>query len=97
MKLFGLPLLEKFKRKHADVRGSLDVWRAEVEAAEWKGPQDIKNRYASASFLGENRVIFNIKGNTYRLVIKVKYVKETVVIEWIGTHAEYDKQKFGAG
>lgn len=97
MKLFGLPALEKFKRKHADVRGSLDAWRAEVEAAEWKGPQDIKNRYASASFLGENRVIFNIKGNTYRLVIKVKYVKETVVIEWIGTHAEYDKKKFGAG
>ena len=92
MKLLGLPEYDKFKRKHADARGPLDAWRAEVESAKWEGPQDIKNRYKSASFLGDNRVIFNIKGNTYRLVVKVKYERDTVVIEWIGTHAEYDKR-----
>ena len=50
--------------------------------------------YPSASFLAENRVIFNIKGNTYRLVVKVRYQNEIVLIEWVGTHAEYDKQDF---
>lgn len=97
MKLLGLPELEKFKRKHADASKPLDAWRAEVEAAQWGGPQDIKNRYASASFLEDNRVIFNIKGNSYRLSVKVKYERDIVVIEWIGTHAEYDKKDFGAG
>jgi len=97
MKLLGLPKLEKFQRKHADASGPLEAWRADVETAQWGGPQDIKNRYNSASFLGDNRVIFNIKGNTYRLVVKVKYERDIVVIEWIGTHAEYDKKDFGAG
>ncbi|MDD2863960.1 MAG: type II toxin-antitoxin system HigB family toxin [Methylococcales bacterium] len=57
-------------------------------------PQDIKNRYSSADFLAENRVIFDIKGNHYRLVVKVRYQGGIVVIEWVGTHAEYDKQDF---
>lgn len=94
MQLLGLPKLEEYKRSHADSRGSLDVWRSEVEEAQWGEPHDIKGRFPSASFLAGNRVIFNIKGNTYRLVVKVKYQNGIVLIEWIGTHAEYDKQKF---
>jgi mRNA interferase HigB len=54
----------------------------------------VKNRYPSASFLSDNKVIFNIKGNNYRLVIKAKYEKGIVLIEWVGTHAEYSKQNF---
>ena len=65
-----------------------------IQAAQWRGPQDIKNRYPTASFLAEHRVIFNIKGNTYRLVVKARYRYGVVLIEWIGTHAEYDKQDF---
>lgn len=94
MQLLGLPVLERLKQRHADARGALDVWRNEVERAKWTGPQDVKARYATASFLADNRIIFNIKGNSYRLVVKVKYVNGMVLIEWAGTHAEYNKQKF---
>lgn len=94
MQLIGLLKLDDFKRTHADSRGPLDAWRLEAERASWTGPQDIKSRYPSASFLAENTVIFNVKGNSYRLVIKVKYQHGLVLIEWVGTHAEYDKQSF---
>ena len=94
MQLLGLLKLEDFKRKHADTRGPLDAWRTEVENAAWAGPQDVKQRYATASFLADNRIIFNIKGNAYRLVVKVRYQYGVVMIEWIGTHAEYSKQDF---
>ncbi|MES2356576.1 MAG: type II toxin-antitoxin system HigB family toxin [Pseudomonadota bacterium] len=94
MQLLGLLKLEEFKQTHADSRGQLNAWQLEVESAQWKGPQDIKNRYPTASFLLDNRIIFNIKGNTYRLVVKVRYQNGIVLIEWIGTHAEYDKQDF---
>lgn len=92
MQLVGLLKLDTFKRTHADSRGPLDVWQSEVESAKWSGPQEIKDRYPSASFLADNRVIFNIKGNTYRLVVKARYQNGIVLIEWIGTHAECDKQ-----
>lgn len=94
MQLVGLIKLDAFKQAHADSRGPLDAWQAEVEDAKWTGPQDIKNHYQGASFLSDNRVIFNIKGNTYRLVVKARYQNGIVLIEWVGTHAEYDKKKF---
>lgn len=94
MQLLGLIKLDNFKRNHADARGSLDAWRTEVERARWTGPQDIKSRYPSASFLSNNQVIFNIKGNAYRLIVKAKYQGGVILIEWVGTHAEYDKIKF---
>lgn len=94
MKLHGLLMLEEFRQRHADSRGPLNAWQAEVEAAQWQAPHDIKVRFPSASFLAENRVIFNIKGNTYRLVVKVKYQYGMLLIEWVGTHAEYDKKDF---
>ena len=94
MQLLGLIKLDVFKKTHADARGALDAWQAEVQVAQWTGPQDVKSRYPSASFLADNRVIFNIKGNTYRLVVKARYQNEIMLIEWIGTHAEYDKLKF---
>ena len=91
MQLVGLLKLDAFKRTHADSCGPLDAWRTEVESASWNGPQEIRNRYPSASFLADNRVIFNIKGNTYRSVVKARYQNGIVLIEWIGTHAEYDR------
>jgi mRNA interferase HigB len=93
MQLTGLIKLDDFKKKHAEARGALSVWQAEVEQARWSGPQDVKDRYPSASFLADNLVIFNIKGNSFRLVIKAKYKNGIVLIEWIGTHAEYNKKK----
>jgi mRNA interferase HigB len=76
------------------VAGALNAWVAEAKDAKWNTTIDIKNRYRSADFLADNRVIFNIKGNHYRLVVKVKYQNEIVVIEWVGTHAEYSKKSF---
>jgi mRNA interferase HigB len=94
MRILNLPQLEKFKQNHADVRGQLDAWRDEVAREVWLTSQDIKRRYKSADFLADNRVIFNIKGNKYRLVVQVRYRGGIVLIEWIGTHAEYSKKKF---
>lgn len=67
------------------------AWHDEVAKAKWVSPQDIKNRYASASFVGRNRVVFNLKGNEYRLIVAVAYRIGGVYIKFIGTHAEYDK------
>nr|WP_283812491.1 type II toxin-antitoxin system HigB family toxin [Providencia rettgeri] len=66
-------------------------WIAEVRLANWEVPQDIKNRFSTASFLAENRVVFNIKGNSYRLVVQVRYVNGIVKVENVMTHPEYDK------
>jgi mRNA interferase HigB len=92
MRLLGKPKLGDFARRHADIRSPLEAWICELEAAEWRGPADIKARYPTASFLTENRVIFNIKGNKYRVETKVNYEIDVVLVTWIGTHAEYSKR-----
>lgn len=94
MQLLGIPLVETFKKSHADARGALDSWQKEVSDASWKNPQDIKDRYKTASILANNVVIFNIKGNKYRLVVKVRYANNIVLIQWIGTHAQYNAKTF---
>ena len=94
MKILGRDKLTKFYTKHANSKSALESWFSEAEAAAWKTPQDIKDRYGSADFLADNRVIFNIKGNHYRLVVKVRYQNDIAVVEWVGTHAQYDKQSF---
>ena len=93
MQLVNLQILEELKQAHADARGQLDAWRTEVEKAQWVTPQDVKDRFSTASFVGD-RIIFNIKGNSYRLVVKVRFSNGIVLIEWGGTHAEYDKKDF---
>jgi mRNA interferase HigB len=95
MQLVNTPILEELKARHADAGGALDAWRAEVEQAAWSTPQDIKDRYATASFLSDNRIIFNIKGKSYRLIVKVRFQNGIVMIKWGGTHSEYDKKSFG--
>jgi len=83
--------LVDFWQKHAGAKAPLNAWFREAKAANWQSPQAIKNRYRSADFLPGNRVIFNIGGNKYRLVVKVAYVSGLVYIRFVGTHAEYDK------
>ncbi len=92
MKLVGREVLEAFLLKHADARGWIASWVAEVELAAWKSPQELKARYASASILANNTVIFDVKGNSYRLVVRVAYKTSIVMILWAGTHAEYSKR-----
>lgn len=94
MRIVGRQILHDFQRRHADARSSVDAWVAEVEEAEWDSPNDIKAKFASASFLANNRVVFNLKGNRYRLDVKVTYNTKVVLIKRVGTHAEYDKWTF---
>lgn len=91
MKVVGQPKLEKFIKKHARAKSPLSAWLQDAIDSEWKTPQDIRNRYNSADFLSNNRVIFNIGGNNFRLVIIVRYQNGIVMIDKVGTHAEYDK------
>jgi len=87
----GRTLIEKFIRKHANARPPLIAWLDEAENAEWKTSQEIKDRYRSADFLSGNRVIFNIGGNNYRLIVLVRYQNGVLLIQKIGTHAEYSR------
>jgi mRNA interferase HigB len=79
---------------HRDARalkGALDAWFAEVRKASWPNMAAVKRLYATASIVSADRVVFNIKGNSYRLVVAIDFEKAIVFIKWIGTHADYDK------
>jgi mRNA interferase HigB len=93
MRLVGRRLLEEFASHHADLRSPLSAWVFEVEEAQWAGPSDVKARYPNASFLTENTVIFNLKGNKYRVETKIHYELKVVLATRIGTHSEYSKWK----
>ncbi len=84
-------MLHEFMKHHLDIQGPLETWIQEVREASWRTTLDIKARYSSVSFLSDNRVVFNVKGNKYRLLVKVGFNLQTVIIQRIGTHAEYDK------
>ena len=91
MRVIARRTLREFWERHPDAEPSLVAWFHEVSHAKWDGPSDIKERYASASFLRGDRVVFNIKGNKYRLVVSVWYSGKSVYIRFVGTHAEYDR------
>jgi len=93
MQIVGRKVLHDIMRQHADVRKAVEAWMCEVEDAEWKSPQDIKERYPSASVLSDNRVIFNVKGNRYRIEVKISYRNKVLLIKRAGTHAEYSRWK----
>ena len=92
MRLVGRQKLDDFCREHADARSWIAGWIAEVESASWRTPHEIKALYPSASFVGENIVIFNVKGNHYRLEASLAYQTGVLVVRWIGTHPEYSKR-----
>ena len=94
VKVIGREKLATFAEKHAQAAGPMEAWLAEAEEASWETTQDVKNRYASASFLSGNRVLFNIGGNKFRLAVVIAYRTSTVSVLWIGTHAEYSQKKF---
>lgn len=92
MILVGRPTLRQFTNKHADAREWINAWIAEIEKAKWKDPQDVKRQYVHASILADNIVIFNVKGNSYRLEVQLAYNTGIITVKWIGTHAEYTKR-----
>lgn len=91
MRVIAKSTLREFWVKHTDCEGQLKSWYAETEKSGWMSPRDVKTEYPTASFLANNRIVFNIKGNTYRLIVRVNYDFGIVWIRFIGTHAEYDK------
>ena len=91
MRVLGRDKLTKFIRVHRDGEAWISAWLQEVEKENWKQPHELRRRYSTASFLGQGRVVFNVRGNRYRLVVQVRYQAPAVVqVRWIGTHAEYD-------
>ncbi|KGV83020.1 addiction module toxin RelE [Burkholderia stagnalis] len=94
MRVIGLGVLSAFCDEHADCRKWVSNWIQDVKQGTWTTTHDIKLRYPSASFLAENIVIFNVRGNSYRLETQVAFGTGVVAVKWIGTHAEYDKRKF---
>ena len=91
MDIIAQSMLIRFWKRHADAEQPLKAWYREVSKAAWRTPQDIKAMYPSASFLADNRVVFNIGGNNYRLIVSVWFSGQRVFIKFIGTHAEYDR------
>lgn len=91
MRVIAKRTLREFWRQYTDAKGPLEAWFREVQRANWASPQEIKDRYASASFVGNDRVIFNIGGNKYRLIVRVNYQYGIVYIRFIGTHADYNR------
>jgi mRNA interferase HigB len=82
------------RARHRDaqaLKAALDAWFAEVRKASWSNMAAVKRHYATASIISADRVVFNIKGDSYRLVVAVDFEKSIVFIKWIGTHADYDR------
>jgi mRNA interferase HigB len=78
-------------KDHAALKAAIDAWFDEVRKARWKGTAEVRRRYATASIVTSERLVFNIKGNDYRLVVAIDYERSIVWIKWIGTHRDYDR------
>ncbi|PUE05871.1 addiction module toxin RelE [Limnohabitans sp. T6-5] len=91
MRIVAISTLRAFLTKHPDAQTPLKAWYALASRAQWTSPADIKEAYRNASFTANNRVVFNIKGNDYRLVVLVRYDKGLLFVKFVGTHVQYDK------
>ncbi len=90
MRIIARRTLREYWEKHPDAEQPLRTWYTTVRQADWQTPSEVKKTYRTASFIGNDRVVFNIKGNNYRLVVVVVYRHRAVYIRFIGTHREYD-------
>ena len=91
MRVIAVRTLRNFWAKHADAEIPLRSWFAMASRANWRSPADVKAAYRNASFIANNRIVFNIKGNDYRLVAAVHYNRGMMFIRFVGTHRDYDK------
>ena len=91
MRVIALRTLREYWQEHADARQSLQAWHDYVKKASWKSPQELARDYGQDVILPDNRAVFKIKGNQFRLVVRINYPQEIVFIRFIGTHSEYDK------
>ena len=91
MRLIAKRTLRAFWERHPRARGPLEAWHQEVAQADLAGPSEVKAQFRSASVVQDNRVVFNIAGNRYRLVVKINYPYRIVYVRFIGTHKDYDQ------
>ena len=91
MRVISRKALREFWSKYPDSQKALQAWYLDTKRANWQTPSDIKNVYRNASFVSDNRVVFNIKGNHYRIVVRIDYDHHVVYIRFVGTHSMYDK------
>ena len=90
MRIIAKRALREFWERHPNAEEPLLAWYREVVLEDWDTPVKVKAKYGNASIVGGNRVVFNIKGNDYRLVVKINYPYRVVYVRFVGTHAEYD-------
>jgi mRNA interferase HigB len=90
MRIIAHRTIIEYGKEHADAKISLDSWYKTTKLATWKSFQDIKNFFNSVDYVGSQRYVFNIKGNSYRLVVKILFVQQIIYIRFIGTHKEYN-------
>lgn len=91
MHVISRPKLIEFWEKHQDAETPLKLWFKKVEQAKWKSINDLKKDYPTADYVGENRVVFDIKGNHYRIIVLIFFDGQKAYIRFVGTHAEYSK------
>ena len=91
MQVFARATLREFWERHPDTEETLQSWYKVAEQATWNTPADVRRSCANARVIGRDRVIFNIRGNNYRLVVRIDYPLKKVYVRFIGTHAEYDR------
>lgn len=93
MRIIAFRTLREFfeKSEYSDSEVSLRAWYHDVKSANWKSSNELKDQYRNASIVGNGRVVFNIKGNDYRLVVAIDYELQVIFVRFIGTHEQYDK------
>ncbi len=91
MRIIALRTLREFWQHHPDAEQPLRAWYTNVKRTTWKSPADVKQAYRNASILSAGRVVFNIKGNDYRLVVAIDYTYELIFIRFVGAHRDYDR------
>jgi mRNA interferase HigB len=91
MHIISRKVLREFGEIHADSKGSLDAWFHEAGGSSWANSAEVKAKYGSASIINAERVVFDICGGNYRLLVRINYMSETIFIRFIGTHAKYDR------
>lgn len=91
MRVFSRSTLREFSERNPDAEESLEAWYRDAKRAIWKSPSDIRSQYPTASIIANDRVVFDIRGNRYRLVVHVRYGKGLAYICFVGTHQDYDR------
>ncbi|WP_191559087.1 MULTISPECIES: type II toxin-antitoxin system HigB family toxin [Brevundimonas] len=91
MNVVARKTLQAFWARHPSAKGPLTSWYDHAKAADWRSPQDVRNDFRSADFVSDNRVVFDIGGNKYRVVVRISYTFKQVLVKFVGTHAEYDR------